>query len=163
MDYFYIDKNGQQCGPVPSERLTAHGVTPHTFVWIQGMTEWQKAGNLDDLRPLFYANPSHGVRHASTSYDGFSLHNFSKGNVPPMPDTNLVWAILSTVMCCWPIGIYAIICASKVEKAYDNGLYDDALRYSKKAKDWSIISAVACLVLYILAVIFGFFVAILDA
>jgi len=56
--YYYIDKNGQQQGPVPANKFSKYGVTRNTKVWKQGMTDWQTAGSILELRkhishPLF--------------------------------------------------------------------------------------------------------------
>ena len=37
------------------------------------------------------------------------------------PDNNLVWAILSTVLCCMPLGIVAIIKATSVDTLWTAG------------------------------------------
>lgn len=70
---------------------------------------------------------------------------------PPCPDNNLVWAILTTVFCCLPFGIVAIVYSSKVNSLYATGQYDMAVDASEKAKKWSIwsaISAIAVCVIY---------------
>lgn len=59
-----------------------------------------------------------------------------------MPPTHLVWAILTTILCCLPFGIVAIVKSSKVERYYFNGLYAEALEASNDAKKWSIIAAI---------------------
>ncbi len=72
------------------------------------------------------------------------------------PDTYLLWAILTTCLCCLPFGIYAIIKASQVENLFNMGNYEAALKASNEAKKWSIISAVAGIVttvLYVLLVV----------
>ena len=38
--------------------------------------------------------------------------------VPPMPSNNMVLAILTTVCCCLPLGIVAVIKASQVSSLY---------------------------------------------
>lgn len=58
------------------------------------------------------------------------------------PDSNLVWAILCTVMCCLPLGIVAIVKASSVEKLWHQGRYDEAQKASDDAKKYSIWGAV---------------------
>ena len=55
-------------------------------------------------------------------------------NKPPKPDNYLVWAILTTILCCLPFGIVSIVYSSKVDKLYFNGQYDEALAKSKSAK-----------------------------
>ena len=54
------------------------------------------------------------------------------------PDNYLVWAILSTVLCCLPLGIVAIIKASKVDSLWAQGLQDEAIQTAKDAKKWCI-------------------------
>lgn len=58
-----------------------------------------------------------------------------------MPPTYLVWAILTTVLCCLPFGVVAIVKSTKVESYYIQGLYAESLNASKEAKKWSIVSA----------------------
>ena len=70
------------------------------------------------------------------------------------PDSNMILAILSTIFCCLPIGIYAIILANKVDKLYYAGQYFEAEEASKGAKKWSIIGAVLALIGWIIYVIF---------
>lgn len=57
----------------------------------------------------------------------------------PKPDNNLVFAILTTVCCCLPFGIVAIIQASKVNGLYALGQYEAAVETANSAKKWSII------------------------
>lgn len=58
-----------------------------------------------------------------------------------MPDTHLVWAILTTLFCCLPFGIVSIVKASQVSSAYHTGNYQQAEQNSRDAKKWAIISA----------------------
>lgn len=67
--------------------------------------------------------------------------------IPERPKTYVVWAILSTLLCCVPLGIYAIVCSTRVDKYYRVGNYSRAQEESKKAKTWSIVSAVVGLIL----------------
>lgn len=72
---------------------------------------------------------------------------------PLRPDSYLIWAILTTCLCCLPFGIYAIIQAAKVENLYNMGDYDGAYKASNDAKKWSIISAVTWLVVMVIYVL----------
>ena len=58
----------------------------------------------------------------------------------PRPDSYLVWAILSTVMCCVPFGIVAIIKASSVDGLWNQGRYEEARQASKSARNFTLIS-----------------------
>lgn len=60
----------------------------------------------------------------------------------PKPDNNLVLAIITTVCCCLPLGIVAIVQASKVNSLYAIGQYAAANQAAASAKKWSIIGIV---------------------
>ncbi len=72
------------------------------------------------------------------------------------PDNNMVWAILSTLFCCLPLGIVSIIEASKVDGLYREGDYEGAQNAADKAKKYAIIGAgiaVAGIVIYFILVL----------
>tara|TARA_R110002049_G_scaffold294570_1_gene481267 strand:+ start:244 stop:519 length:276 start_codon:yes stop_codon:yes gene_type:complete len=74
----------------------------------------------------------------------------------PPPDNHMVWAILSTILCCMPLGIVAIIKASKVEQLWYQGFHAEAQKAADDAKKWSIYSAVsigALILLYFIVMI----------
>lgn len=56
MEYFYT-RNGQQVGPVPINQLVHHQLQRDTYVWAEGMPDWQKAGDVPGLQFLFQAAP----------------------------------------------------------------------------------------------------------
>lgn len=70
------------------------------------------------------------------------------------PDNYLVWAILSTVLCCLPFGIVSIVYAAKVNSLFDANQYEAALEASKNAKKWAIIAAVSGAVIGVIYIIF---------
>lgn len=76
------------------------------------------------------------------------------GPVAPMPDNNLVWAILSTVLCCLPLGIVSIVKSTQVSKLWAMGDLPGAQKAADDAKKWAIWSAVAAVVLMVLYIIF---------
>ena len=67
-------------------------------------------------------------------------------HVPPCPPTNLVWGILTTVLCCQVLGIVSIVYALQVKAKYDSGDLETAQRYSDRAAMWSIAAIVAGLI-----------------
>jgi len=62
--------------------------------------------------------------------------------VSPRPNNHLALAIVTTVLCCVPFGIVAIVQASKVNRLYSEENYEAANRASASAKKWSIIGMI---------------------
>jgi heme/copper-type cytochrome/quinol oxidase subunit 2 len=72
----------------------------------------------------------------------------------PPPQNNLVWAILSTVLCCLPLGVVSIVFAAQVNGKWAMGDFAGAQESAKKAKQFAIWSAIAWAVVIVLYVIF---------
>ena len=92
-----------------------------------------------------------------TSYSSQQPQQNVIASAPSMtkPDNNLVWAIVSTVLCCLPLGIVSIISATKVDNLWATGQYEAAIKEAKKAKDWAIYGAIAggvVVIIYLIAV-----------
>jgi hypothetical protein len=66
------------------------------------------------------------------------------------PPNYLVWAILSTIFCCLPLGIASIVFAAQVNSKWAAGDVAGAQESSNKAKQWAIWSAVAGVVVGII-------------
>lgn len=78
--------------------------------------------------------------------------------MPNKPDNYLVWSILTTLFCCLPFGIVAIIKSCAVDTAYNMGKIEEAQEAAAAAKKWCIIGAVCGAlvgVLYMLLIIVG--------
>jgi len=58
----------------------------------------------------------------------------------PSPPNYLVWAILSTLFCCLPFGVVAIVYAAQVEGKWFRGDYEGSLQASKNARVWCWVS-----------------------
>lgn len=163
--YFYLDTNNQQQGPVNAEDLPRYGVGRETKVWKQGMGDWQEAGSIPELEPLFASSVTPPPVYNSVSsvtppapqaaplYDRpketAPLYDRQEKPAPKKPDDMLVWSIMSTILCCIPTGIVAIVYSSKVNTAWNEKDYDAAYEASRNAKTWSIVSLVLGVVSYI--------------
>ncbi|MEB3980530.1 CD225/dispanin family protein [Mycobacterium sp. 663a-19] len=81
------------------------------------------------------------------------------------PDNYLVWAILTTILCCLPLGIVSIVYSTKVSGLWTQGRYAEAQAASDNAKKWAIISAVVGVAAYVIGVIlwFAMFAAIVSS
>lgn len=78
----------------------------------------------------------------------------NENNLMRKPDNYLAWSILTTVLCCLPLGIIAIIKSSKVDTLWAEGLHDKAIQTAKEARKWIIISTISGVVIYIFYTLF---------
>ncbi len=72
-----------------------------------------------------------------------------------------MWAILSTLLCCLPLGVVSIVFAAQVNSKWASGDYEGARRASKNAKNWAIWSAILGVVgtLVVFGLVFGGLIA----
>lgn len=151
--------NGAQAGPMSFEELTrVPGFGPDTPVWREGLDDWTTAGQLPDTAHLFtvsgqspykQGNPYGSGAPSPYVPGGSGQPSYAPGGPTPgmqpvgsMPPTYLVWAVISTLCCCIPTGIVAIIYASKVSPLWARGDYAGSMTASEKAGWWVIISFV---------------------
>ena len=135
-----IGADGKQYGPVSADQLrqwiTEGRVNAQTLVQPEGSTDWKPLGQFPEL-----AAPATGSAvppPAATS--------------PARPDISnyLVPAILSTVCCCLPFGIVAIVYAAQVNTKLQAGDIVGATDASQKARMWCWIAFGAWFVMMIL-------------
>lgn len=163
--YFYIDAEGKQKGTFSPEELRREGIKRDTLVWTQGMEQWKRADETDELRHLFsdtYAAPQPEIKEPVAQYAPGGT-NAGAQAYQPMPKTWLVESILVTIlpfMFCSNLlsllGIIGIVYASQVESFYNRGDYAAALESSKSAAKWTKIAmwiAIGWVALLIIAVV----------
>ncbi|WP_314936806.1 CD225/dispanin family protein [Alloprevotella tannerae] len=182
--YYYVDGNNQQQGPIDAAQLPSFGVTTKTLVWCEGMANWQAAGEIPELASFFAAKqpeipvqpqmqpgtPTQPQMQQQVQPQPMNINNFQQTQqpmntqppfqqpnnqqMPPQPDNYLVWAILVTVLCCLPFGVASIIYSVKVGSLYAQGDYNGAVDASQKAKKFAMIGGIGGLVFIIVYVIF---------
>lgn len=59
------------------------------------------------------------------------------------PPNYLVWAIITTILCCLPFGIVSIVYAAQVNSKWVAGDTQGAVQSSKNAKIWALVSFVS--------------------
>lgn len=171
-NYFYIDAKGQQCGPVAGEELKNLGLTNESLVWCEGMCAWAKAAEVAELQPLFAppptspapptppAPPAPKVSQTPQHQSGPRQNDFKR---EVCPNNYLVWAILVTIMCgCWPLGIPAIVKASKVEGLWYSGFKVEALEKANSAKKWCWATVICSIVWIVINFVVMFFAFVLS-
>lgn len=89
-----------------------------------------------------------------------------QGQRPAKPDNYLEWAILSTLLCCLPLGVVSIVYASRVDNLYHSGDYAGAEEASRKAKEfakWSAISSIVVAIVCLLGAVFSAVIGIAES
>ena len=81
--------------------------------------------------------------------------SFGYGAAQGTPPPNyLVWAILSTVLCCLPLGVASIVFSTQVNSKWAMGDVAGAQDASDKAKKFAMWSAIAAVIVGVLYVLF---------
>lgn len=57
MKYYYIEIKGQQQGPWTIEELKNMRLTKGTIVWADGMNDWDKIENIEELKDIAIPTP----------------------------------------------------------------------------------------------------------
>lgn len=70
------------------------------------------------------------------------------------PNNNMALAIFTTICCCLPLGIVAIIKANSVDSLFAMKQYDAAYLAANDAKKWSLIGIIGSLVIWIIYILF---------
>ena len=137
---YHVGRNGQQTGPFSIDQLKAMAANgdllPTDLVWKEGMAGWEPASTLPGVfeSAAVAATPTYPAAPAPQPAP------VAQATVLPPAGTQvenyLVWAILSTICCCIPFGIPAIVFASQVNSKLALGDVAGAREASRKAKMW---------------------------
>jgi|BarGraIncu00222A_1022003.scaffolds.fasta_scaffold88867_2 hypothetical protein len=77
------------------------------------------------------------------------------------PPNYLLWAILTTIFCFWPVGIVSIVFSTQVNAKWASGDLEGAQASSRKAKTFAIVTAAVGL--FAAVIVFLFLVFFLTA
>jgi hypothetical protein len=135
MQWYYI-KDGSQSGPVSLDELrhkiACGELTSSNLVWREGMADWAPAPSLDNLPTTFTSSETARSLTMPSA-------TFTHSEIRHVP--NYLWqSIAVTILCCWPLGIPAIVYATKVDKLKNSGDLLGAISASNTAKMWCFIS-----------------------
>ncbi len=167
MNYYYINGQGQQVGPVDKDALRYAGITPDTMVWFEGAPDWLRASNVPELADVLhngFRQPQYGPQQYGQQPRYYGPQQYGppqygpqngnyRGNMPQKPENYMWLAIATTILCCLPLGIVSIIFASKSTSCWERGDYNGAKQNANLAKTWGIASAITVavgLILYFL-------------
>lgn len=158
-EYYIIDHNGNQVGPISEVLFCKYGVDRSTYVWCEGMPEWKHAGEVAELQHLFgpVLPPPPPVSPFNTAIP--PIYDEAEATPPgPCPPSYLGWAIAATLLCCMPFGVVSLVYASKVSSCWRYGEYAEAYKASRYARNWLIASVVSAGVVYVLIFLSSFLV-----
>lgn len=164
---YWINHNGVQSGPMDLDALKQMGLTSSAYVWHEGLSDWVKITQLPELQDVYVMEgampevpPVSQVQPVKEPDEPVTGEPYQPqqqpvqqpyqpqyadqqpANAEPCPPTNLVWAIITTVLCCLPAGIVAIVYALKVSKKYREGDIEGAKRASEVGAWWCIASII---------------------
>jgi hypothetical protein len=117
-----------------------------------GQQQWQAPGQQNWPAPGQQAGQQPAPPWPTGQPIGQPIGQPLAGEPSPKPDNFYLWTILSTVLCCLPVGVVGIVYSSRVDSLWAQGKFAEAIDASNKAKMWAIISAV-CGIIAILAVL----------
>ena len=140
-DYFYLDSQNRQHGPISPDKFAENGVSPQTLVWCNGMKDWMPAESVPERQEFFKPfaagpQPPQPPHYNAPQHEAPQPNSYNSQHLPPCPDNHMVAAVLVTICCCLPFGIVAIVKANQVTTFYYQGLYDQAVIASADADKW---------------------------
>ena len=156
-EWYYAAADGQHRGPFPAaemQALSARGVIgASTLVWREGYAQWRPLAEASELAQAAVPPPAIPAALATPAAEPAA----PAGNTPHAPaehvPTHLVWAILTTLLCCWPLGVVAIVYAARVEGLRAGGDLAGARRASRLAGLWALWSALVMVLLIVPAIL----------
>ena len=119
----------------------------------------RRTGNGGDPTPGTARFPAAPASPAITHLLDSHPKAMEEGNPACKPDSNLVWAILVTTLCCMPLGVVAIVKAASVDSLWAAGSYAEARKAAQDAGKWAAVSAICglvivlCYMLYMMTII----------
>ena len=166
---YWINQDGVQQGPLTIEQIKAMSINETAYVWSVGFDDWRPIAQVPELAAVLTVaqQAAEAVPNAVETSEQAPLQPQSQvrpqGHVPampavqpvspqgqpypPCPPTNMVWAIISTVLCCIPTGIVALYYSNKVSKKYYEGDQAAAEHYSEVSAWWCIATIIAGIVM----------------
>ena len=163
---YWVNIDGIQSGPISRDELANIDFNPEvTYVWHEELDDWQRIDRLSEFADIVAAKQKAAAESAENSEHSEqseeSEHSESSVTPPPVPQppmpqppvapeaeapTNLVWAVIATVMCCQITGVIAIVYGAMTSSANSAGNYEKARRYSDIAQIWVMVSIVLGLI-----------------
>lgn len=161
MLYYYVDSDGATQGPVNIGHFKTNFINGHSWVWHDGLPQWVEAHTVPSLRSYMRSDlpASFSTKKGIVDLEKERM-NIPVNKVLPkteldvlrsrVPKTWMIEAVLTTIFCCIPFGIVAIIYASRVAPYWRKGFYGESIASSNKAGLWVKISVVLTIMIWVI-------------
>jgi hypothetical protein len=156
---WYYSKNATQLGPISLDELRAKfasgEVSGTDMVWREGMTDWKPASSVPELfAPVVSPQPAELT--GGTTNSPYTPPTTTSVPAYGMVVPNYLWqSIVVTILCCWPLGIPAIVYAAKVDGLKARGDVHGAIAASNSAKNWCLAALGGWIVIVVIYVLFA--------
>lgn len=169
---YWIVVNRSHAGPYTAQQLKAMGISPDTYAWHRGLTQWVAASEIPELaavlwplepeavavetvtetvaEPVRLTPPAPPVRVAAPVAPAAAVQTAATGSADAdaeCPSGYLWWSIVVTALFSLPLGIIAIVFSCQVKKQWNDGDRKGACRSSERAYWCSIIGFVTGLMI----------------
>jgi len=156
---WYYSKNAAQLGPVSLDELRAKlasgEISGSDMAWREGMPDWRPISSISELE-VSVSGEQAAPAAGSVMNSPYSPPSAAPAQVSGALIPNYLWqSIVVTILCCWPLGIPAIVYAAKVDGLKARGDIQGALSASGSAKTWCWIAVGSWGVLVVIYLIFA--------
>jgi hypothetical protein len=159
MNWHFIQQDEQQ-GPVTDEQiksLIASGnLSADDLAWCEGMAEWKPIREITELSvyPVKAAAPESIAKPVAESIAEPATKPAAASVMKTHVQTYLWQSIVTTIFCCLPLGVVAIVYAAQVDSLARSGDHAAAVAASISAKKWchaSFLAGVLFVVIYVVS------------
>jgi hypothetical protein len=157
--YFFIDATGKQRGTFTPDELRGEKIRRDTLVWTQGMEQWKRADEVEELKSVFEPPYVATTQHYSEVKQ--ATNSFAQKPKSWLIESLLV-TLLPFVFCgsfLSLIGIIAIVYSTQVDSHFSRGDIRASEEASLSAEKWTKIALwifVGWIILIIIAFILIF-------
>lgn len=167
---YWIVVNRNHAGPYTASQLKTMGISPDTYAWHRGLTQWVPASDIPELAAVLWPlEPAESAEETvveivevsptppppparpvaaqqPTSATG-PVASFTVTREEACPPRYFWWSIVVALLFFLPLGVVAVIFSSQVSRQWRDGDLAGARRSSERAYWFSITGFVAGLML----------------
>lgn len=166
MNYYFINTDNKQVGPLQPEELAAHGVNAATYVWREGLANWVRAGELPELAACLTGNSNGQAMPPIPPVPPPPPAGQPSQDVPA-PESYMVTAIVGMVLgviplfyiglfLAVPFGVAGLVFDSQAKTAWRERRYpamEDAVKKARIFSRTSLAIGIGCWALLLLLII----------